>query len=166
MIRATAPAFLALARHLHWATALLCAAMLALAVMGQLAVVILRYVFGTGFVELQDAVAYAFAVLVVLGLPVALAGDAHVRVDVLRAGQAPRARRRTDIAAFALLLLPVFAWTALTVWPDIAYSWSIGEGSVQTGGLPGLFVVKTALPLACLLMIVQGAALLLDPGEG
>lgn len=138
--------------------------MLALILIGQLSVVILRYVFGVGFIELQDAVTYSFATLVVLGVPVAQAVDGHVRVDVFRGHQSPRVRAWFDRVGIVAFLIPVFGLTIWWVWPDVAYSWSIHEGSVETGGLPGLFVVKTMLPLACVLMIVQGLAGLITGG--
>lgn len=135
-----------------------CQGLLAVLVVGQLTVVVLRYVFGVGFIELQDAVLYSFAALVVLGLPVAQADDAHVRVDVFRAQQSKLWQGRFDDVGVTLLLLPFFGLTILWVWPDVSYSWSIFEGSVETGGLPGLFLVKSCLPLACALMILQGLA--------
>ncbi|RYH11147.1 TRAP transporter small permease subunit [Tropicimonas sp. IMCC6043] len=142
----------------HQLTRRACQWLLALIFVGQLVVVILRYVFGVGFIELQDAVAYSFAALVVLSLPVTQAMDAHVRVDIFRAAQTPRTRIWFDRVGIVAFLIPVFGLTIWWVWPDIAYSWSIGETSVETGGLPGLFLVKSMLPLACGLMILQGLA--------
>ena len=159
-------AFLSFTDGLHRLTRGVCIAALAVIVTGQLAVVILRYGFGIGFLELQDAVAYAFAALVVLGLPVALYDDAHVRVDVFRERQSQRVRARFDLAGLALFLVPVFGLTLWYVWPDIAYSWSIREGSIETGGLPGFFLVKTCLPIACVLMLLQGVARAIRPADG
>ena len=159
-------AFLSLADILHRLTRTVCIAALAVIVVGQLAVVILRYGFGIGFLELQDAVAYAFAALVVLGLPVALYDDAHVRVDVFREGQSLRTRAWFDLSGLVLFLLPVFGLTLWHVWPDITYSWSIREGSIETGGLPGFFLVKSCLPVACGLMILQGVARAVRRADG
>lgn len=153
------------ATWLHALTRRLCQALLGVILVGQMTVVILRYVFGVGFIELQDAVAYSFAALVVLGLPVAQAVDSHVRVDVLRAGQSARVRAWVDRVGIIAFLIPVFGLTIWWVWPDIAYSWSIRERSVETGGLPGLFLVKSTLPLACALMILQGLAGLFSVSE-
>lgn len=146
------------AARVHLVTLRICQLLLALIFTGQLTVVILRYVFGMGFIELQDAVAYSFATLAVLGLPVAQAQDVHVRVDIFRAGQSPARQARIDQAGILVFLIPVFALIIWWVWPDVAYSWSIRERSVETGGLPGLFLVKSMLPLACGLMILQGLA--------
>ncbi len=158
------------AARVHQVTRRVCQLLLGLIFIGQLTVVILRYVFGVGFIELQDAVAYSFAALVVLSLPVAQAQDSHVRVDVFRAGQSLQTQNWVDRVGVAAFLIPVFGLTIWWVWPDVAYSWSIHERSVETGGLPGLYLVKTMLPLACGLMILQGVAGLFaaveEPNDG
>jgi TRAP-type mannitol/chloroaromatic compound transport system permease small subunit len=43
----------------------------------------------------------------------------------------------------------------------LSYSWSIREGAVETGGLGGVYLVKTMLPVAAALTILQGLALVL-----
>lgn len=141
---------------LHHITGAVCIALLACLTTSEVLVVMLRYVYGIGFLQLQDFAAYSFAALLVLGVPYALARDAHVRVDVFREHQTEALKRRIDIAAVLLLLIPVFGLTLYSVWPDISYAWEIKEGSKETGGLPGLFLVKSALPLSCALMIIQG----------
>lgn len=154
------------ATFVHHITRRLCQILLGMIFFGQLTVVILRYVFGVGFIELQDAVAYSFAALVVLSLPVAQTLDSHVRVDVFRTRQPQHVRAWFDRVGVVLFLIPVFGLTIWWVWPDVTYSWSIREASVETGGLPGLYLVKSTLPLACALMILQGvASLFADTGE-
>lgn len=158
--------YLSFARTLNRLTANACMLLLAVLCIAQILIVILRYAFGMGFLELQDVVTYAFAMLVVLGVPVALAGDGHVRVDIFRNGQSARTRRRIDLSGVALFLIPVFGMTLWLVMPQVLYSWAIREGGVETGGLPGFFIVKTALPVACALMLVQGVAVVLRRGGG
>ena len=152
-----------LAARAHRATKAICLGLVALLLGAELAIVLLRYALGVGFLELQDLAAYLFAAMVMLALPVALVDDRHVRVDVLRERQGPRARRRVDAAALLLLLLPAFALTLWLVMPEVRYAWEIREGSRETGGLGGVWLVKTVLPVACALMLLQGLALLLCP---
>jgi TRAP-type mannitol/chloroaromatic compound transport system permease small subunit len=156
--------FAAFANWLHRLNAIICGILLLTVFTGQMAVVTLRYAFSTGFLELQDIVAYAFAALVVLSVPLALRADRHVRVDVFRNNQSPARQRAIDRLAIVFLLLPVFVLTLYFAMPGILYSWSIREGSIETGGLPGYFIVKTALPTACILMVLQGLALLAGAG--
>ncbi|MEZ5806412.1 MAG: TRAP transporter small permease subunit [Zhengella sp.] len=147
-----------LADRLHRFTLGLCLTLFAVMFVGQIVIVLLRYVMGIGFLELQDAVIYAFACLVVLTIPLAMRNDRHVRVDVLREGQSPRARRLTDRAGHLVFTLPVFLLVAMDAWPLVSASWAIREGSLETGGLPGLFLVKSAVLVMCVLVILQALA--------
>lgn len=157
--------FVTFADGLHRITAFACLVLMSILFLAEVLIVLLRYVFGIGFLELQDIVSYSFAVLVVLGLPVALRLDKHVRVDVFRDLQSAGTARLFDTIAICALLIPVFAMTLHFVMPGILYAWSIREGSVETGGLPGYFLVKTALPLSCALMILQGIAQIVGAGR-
>lgn len=159
--RTARTAFFAFAAGLHRTSAATCIALVVLLLGVELAVVLLRYCLGIGFLQLQDFAAYLFAALVALGLPVALVADRHVRVDVWRERQGEALRRRIDVLGIVLLLLPAFALTLWLVMPEVSFAWSIREGSRETGGLGGVWLVKSVLPLACALMLVQGVALLL-----
>jgi len=124
-----------------------------------LGIVVLRYCFAVGFIELEEAALYAFAVLVILSLPVCLRRRGHVRVEVLSERLSPGYRRTIDSVALVLFLMPLFGLIIVAGWGELIYSWSIHEVSVETGGLGGLFVVKTILPVGAALMILQGIAM-------
>mgnify|MGYP000533249027 CR=1 FL=1 len=157
--------FVSLGLTLHRLTGVLCVFLLAGLAASEIAIVLLRYIYGIGFLQLQDFASYCFAALVILGIPYALGRDAHVRVDVFREKQTPATRRSVDFAGVVLLLIPVFSLLLYHVWPDIRYAWEIKEGSKETGGLPGLYLVKTCLPVTAVLMLLQGATILLRKGE-
>lgn len=157
--------FISLALSLQRLCGAICVVLLAGLAFSEIAIVLLRYIYGIGFLQLQDFAAYCFAALVVLGIPYALGRDAHVRVDVFREKQSPATRRAVDMAGIVLLLMPVFTLLLYHVWPDIQYAWQIKEGSKETGGLPGLYLIKSCLPLAAVLMLIQGGAILLRKGE-
>lgn len=113
--------------------------------LGQLSMVLMRYLLGFGFLEIQDAVNYAFASLVALSIAVSFEADKHVRVDVFRQRLTGAANRRIDWLGDMALALPVFLIMLWMAYPLVRSSWAIFEGSPETGGLPGLFLVKTCL---------------------
>lgn len=132
-----------------------------------LVIVVMRYGFGQGHLQLQDSATYAFALLVAFSIPVCLAREGHVRVEVFSERMPAAYRYWADAVALVLFLIPVFGLMILAWAPQLAYSWSIREASLETGGLGGLFLVKTALPLAAAMTILQGLALLLrKTGQG
>ncbi|TNF21398.1 MAG: TRAP transporter small permease subunit [Rhodobacteraceae bacterium] len=129
-----------------------------------LVIVVLRYGFGQGHLQLQDVASYAFAVLVIFSIPVCLTREGHVRVEVFSEQMPPAYRYWADVVALVFFLVPVFGLILWAWWPQMLYSWSIREASLETGGLGGLFLVKTALPLGAAMTIVQGLALVLRKG--
>lgn len=158
--------FLAIAKLLHRASLGLCALLfgvMALSVMGN---VVLRYGLGSGLLWLQDLAIFSFGLLAILSIPCALAMDRHVRVDIFRQNQGDVSRVRTDHAGYWFLGGPLFLLLLYYALPDVLYSASIGEGSQQIGGLPFFYLVKAGLPLACVLTLVQGLALLIRADDG
>lgn len=155
--------FLAICKGLDRLVTLLCGVACVVLTASVLAIVILRFGFNTGNIKLQNLAEYAFAGLMILSLPYCLRRGGHVRVEVLSDSLPKGYGRLADRAALLIFLIPVFGLMIYAWWPDLAYSWSILEGSVETGGLGGLFLVKTTLPLAALTMILQGIAVLVDP---
>ena len=155
--------FLSVCRWLDRITTGLCATACAVLTGAVLGIVILRFGFDTGFIRLQNLAGYAFAVLMILSLPYCLRRGGHVRVEVFSERMPAGYGRAADLAALVMFLIPVFG---LMVWawlPDLTYSWKILEGAIETGGLGGVFLIKTVLPVAGVLMILQGIAVLLDP---
>ena len=153
--------FLKLARLLDFLALMVCGLAAGILVLMVLVNVVLRYGFGTGSIGMQDLAAYAFAVFLILAVPVCHARGGHVRVEVLSERLGPNYLPRADALAWALFLAPVFGLIVWAGWGDVVFSWSIREGSVTPGGLGGLYLVRAVLPVAALLMIVQGLAALL-----
>lgn len=143
------------ADRLHRITLALSIALFGVMFAAQLVVVLMRYVMGVGFLELQDAVTYSFSALVVLTIPLALRADRHVRVDIFRGGFSARTNARLDRAGHLLFTIPVFGLMLWNAWPLVAASWSIREGARETGGLGGLFLVKSTIVVMCLLVLVR-----------
>ncbi len=135
----------------------LAACMLALVALA-LALVVARYLFDLGSIAAQEAVQWLHATVFMLGAALALRGGAHVRVDVLHARWSPRTQAMVEIAGTLLFLLPFAAFMAWISLDYVASSWQVREGSRDPGGLPGVFVLKTLIPLSALLLALQGVA--------
>ena len=121
-------------------------------------VVVLRYGFDTGAVALQESVLYLHAIAFMLGIAYTLKLDEHVRVDVLYSRLSPVGRARVDLAGHCLFLVPAALTIGITSLPYVAASWRILEGSAEVGGIPGLFVLKTLIPVMAFTLLLQGLA--------
>jgi TRAP-type mannitol/chloroaromatic compound transport system permease small subunit len=135
------------------------AAWLALAiVVVQFGLVVARYVFSAGSVPVTESVIYGQAFLVTLTAAWTLAAGGHVRVDIFYADASPRRRAWIDLVGTFVLLLPFMLTLLWLSAPYALRSWTILEGSQETGGLPLVFVLKTLIPVFALLMAMQGIA--------
>lgn len=133
------------------------AAWLALAlVLVTFSVVVLRYVFEIGSIALQESILYLHASLFLLGAAYTLKIDGHVRVDIIYRHLSRRGRAFVDLLGALLLLLPVCSFLLWISWDYVATAWSLHEGSRETGGLPYVYLLKTLIPVAAALLILQG----------
>lgn len=129
-------------------------------VLVMLAIVILRYLFNEGSIKLQESVVYFHSAVFLLGAAYTLKHDGHVRVDIFYRGMSERRRALVDGLGVLLLLLPVCIFVFVVSLPYVSASWSVLEGSREPGGLPGVFLLKTLIPVAMVLLALQGLALL------
>lgn len=125
------------------------------------AVVVLRYGFDYGNIALQEAVLYMHGALFMIGAAYTLACDEHVRVDIFYRRLGPRGQARVNLVGTLLFLMPLavlFLWLS---WDYVWASWIHREGSLDAGGLPFLYLLKTLLLIMPLLLFIQGLAELL-----
>ncbi len=122
-------------------------------------VVILRYLFNVGWIAMQESITYMHALVFMLGAAYTLRHDGHVRVDIFYQKFTPRGRAWVDLLGTLLLLMPVTVFIAWVSWEYVATSWELLEGSRETGGLPGVYLLKTAIPLMAVLVLLQGLSL-------
>lgn len=106
------------------------------------------------YLELQQ---YLFSALFLLAGAAALSRDEHVRVDVLYGRLGKRARAWIDLVGTLVFLIPFCGLALWLSWPSVKSSWAILEGSPDPGGLPR-YPLKSLVPLAFLLLLVQGVA--------
>lgn len=122
-------------------------------------VVTLRYFFGIGWIWLQETVTWMHAAVFMLAAAYTLSSDEHVRVDVLYRKMTPRRQAIVDTVGVLVLLLPTCGWILWSAWDYVISSWRVGEASLETGGLPGLFLLKSLIVVAPALLAVEGVGL-------
>lgn len=124
----------------------------------QCLVVLLRYGFNSGSVALQEAALYLHGAALMLGLAYALYTGGHVRVDVFYRRMGQRARAWVDAVGCILFLLPLCAFILFISWQFTLASWSVREGSGSADGLPGIYLLKSLIPLAATTLALAGLA--------
>jgi len=127
----------------------------------QFAIVLLRYVFGVGFIALQEAVVYMHALLFLLAAGYTLSVDGHVRVDVFYRAASRRKKALIDLGGVVVFLWPVCWLIWDKAFPYVANAWRVMERSPETAGLPGVFLLKTVILVLPVLLALQGLAIVL-----
>ena len=100
---------------------------------------------------------YLFAVMVMLGAPVVLKLNEHVRVDIVYGKLRRNGPVWVDLFGLVFFLLPVMGMLAWLSWPLFAKMFASGEMSNNAGGLIR-WPVMLLLPLGFALMFLQGVA--------
>ncbi|MFP7571681.1 TRAP transporter small permease subunit [Marivita sp. S2033] len=131
-----------------------------LMVLIQFVIVLGRYVFGVNSIAAQESVLYLHATLFMLGAGYTLLVDKHVRVDVFYSKASAQTQRRIDIFGHIFLLLPSMAALLYWSWPSVRNSWAILEGPISVGGIEAVFLMKSLIPLFCILVMLQSLSLL------
>jgi len=118
-------------------------------------VVVLRYVFDSGSIALQEITTYLHATVFLVGMAYTLQQDAHVRVDIFYTRFSKQTKAWVDLFGAVFLLLPFMLFVSWISWLYIADSWSVLEGSREAGGLPGVFLLKSLILVMTFLLSLQ-----------
>ena len=124
-------------------------------------VVVLRYLFDTGWIWLQESVTWMHAAVFMLAAAYALADDQHVRVDIFYRDMSERGRAFVNVLGTALFLLPLTVFMIWASWDYVRLSWEIGETSREAGGMvfPFPSIMKSFIPATAFLLLLQGIAM-------
>lgn len=104
---------------------------------------------------LLEAQTQAFDLMFLLGACYLLRRDGHIRIDIVHGRLSPRTQAWIDIVGTIAVLAP---FCGFLIWLSLDYAgnaWSRLEMSPNPGGLP-LYPIKTVIPLAFGLLLLQG----------
>ncbi len=130
-------------------------------VLMQFAVVLLRYVFGLGFIPMQESILFMHSMLFLVAAGYTLLHDGHVRVDIFYGAASPKRKALVNLLGVLIFLWPLcvvmgymswsFVWAALRVW----------EGSPEGTFMP-FWLLKSLLLVFPVLLALQGFSLALN----
>jgi TRAP-type mannitol/chloroaromatic compound transport system permease small subunit len=122
-------------------------------------VVIQRYVFSTSFVWMQDLYVWLNGAMFTGVAGYALMRNYHVRVDIFYRPAKIRTKAIIDLIGVLVFLLPYTYVIFIYVWPAVTRSWRFWEMSGNTGGMPGLYVLKSFVIVFAVVVALQGIAM-------
>ena len=133
-------------------------------VMTQFIVVVMRYVFGFGSIFMQESIFYMHSILFMVGAGYTLLHDGHVRIDIFYREASTLRRAQVNLIGILVLLIPACVVMWWTAWSYVLDSWAVFEGSSETSGIPGLFLLKTLILVFVILVTLQGISLAVRSG--
>jgi len=131
-------------------------------VLVQFTIVLLVYVFAIGSIQLQESLQYINALMFLGGAGYTALHQGHVRVDLFYSKFDARRKSLVDLLGTLFLLIPFVGliWWAAT--PFILDSWRIQETSVETSGLPFVYILKSTIFLFALTLSLHAISSLIS----
>ena len=127
----------------------------------QFTVVILRYVFSWGSVQMQESIWYMHGMIFTFCVGYTLLREGHVRIDVFYRQFSARRRAIVNALGTVFFIFPVCYITFIVGLPYVANAWAVLEGSTEGTGLQYVYLIKTSILLFALLLGLQGISLLI-----
>ena len=120
-----------------------------------------RYLFNAPTIWSFDLTYMLYGALFMLGAAYALHKGAHIRTDFFWEHFSPRTKGLIDSISYIVFFFPSFIILGIISYNEAYYSFQINETSDQTPWRPILWPFKYVVPLACLLLLIQGFSELL-----
>jgi TRAP-type mannitol/chloroaromatic compound transport system permease small subunit len=117
-----------------------------------------RYILNAPTAWIFDLDSMLYGTLFMMCGAYALSQDAHVRGDFLYSNMKPRTQAALDLALYILFFIPGITALIYAGWGFAADSWHINEHSNVTADGPPVYQFKTVIPIAGVLVILQGLA--------
>ena len=124
----------------------------------QFTIVVLVSVFKIGSISLQESLQYINALMFLGGVGYTLKHNEHVRVDLFYSSFKARHKDLVDLFGTIFLLIPFVSLVWYATIPYISGSWANLERSVETSGLPFVYLLKTTILLFALTLTIQAIA--------
>ena len=119
-----------------------------------------RYLLKTSSVAVQELEWHIFAIIFLLGAAYTLKTDDHVRVDVFYSKFSDRGKAWINLCGTIIFLIPFCLLLIFASKNFVLNSFNIAETSPDPGGLPARFLLKSIIPIAFILILLQSLSLM------
>ena len=121
-----------------------------------IAQVFMRYVVGRNIIVLDELQLDLFGLIIAFGLIYAALTNLNVRMDLFYAKFKPKTKKILKLVEAVVFMIP-FSFFMLIHGADFTISsFKIGENSINPGGLPYIWIMKSVVPLAMFILLLVG----------
>ena len=118
-------------------------------------VVVMRYGFSIGFIWMQEVYVWLHSFIFMLGSGFTYLANEHVRIDVFYRDASNKYKATVDLLGNIFLLAPFLYIIWKYSYPFVYRSFLMNEVSREAGGMPALFILKSAILWFCLVLFLQ-----------
>ena len=123
--------------------------------------VIGRRFFSTGSTMLQELEWHIHGVIAMFAIGFAYTRNAHVRIDVIAHRFSDRFKLWMEFVAIVALLIPFLLFITWYGYEFAERAFQRGEGANGGRGLPHRWIIKSVVPVACMLIIMAATSVAL-----
>lgn len=120
--------------------------------------VIVRYAFNAPTIWAYDITYILYGSHFMLGAAYALYKGQHIRTDMFYERYSVRWKGIVDASLYLLFFFPGMIFFMFAGWDEAQHAWSIGERSDASPWRPIIYPFKTVVPVAALLLLIQGVS--------
>lgn len=120
--------------------------------------VVARYVFNAPTEWAYDMTFMLYGSFFMIGSAYTLQKKGHIRTDSYYGSWSPRTQGWVDVVCYLLLFFPPLMFLLVVGWDFFLKSYGQGERIVTSPWMPIVYPFKFALPLATLLLLLQGVS--------
>ncbi len=118
-------------------------------------VVVLRYGFSIGFIWMQEIYVWLHSFIFMLGSGFTYLANEHVRIDVFYREASEKYKAWVNLIGNIFLLSPFLYIIWKYSYPFVYRSFLMNEVSREAGGMPALYILKSAILWFCLVLFLQ-----------
>jgi TRAP-type mannitol/chloroaromatic compound transport system permease small subunit len=123
-----------------------------------------RYLFHAPTIWAYDVSYMLYGSHFMLGAAFALYRGAHIRTDMFYQAWSERTKGIVDATLYLLFFFPGMFFYFWMSWQEFVHAWEIGERSEASPWRPIIWPFKGVIPLAALLLTIQGVSEFLKSG--
>jgi TRAP-type mannitol/chloroaromatic compound transport system permease small subunit len=120
--------------------------------------VVARYFFSAPTIWAYDMTYMLYGAFFMLGSAYTLMRGGHIRTDSLYGQWSTRRQGAVDAICYLVIFFPPLIALLYVTWDYFITSYYRGERVVTSPWMPVIYPLKLAMPVTCLLLILQGIA--------
>ncbi len=116
--------------------------------------VVMRYLFKSGNIAMQEMEWHLFSIVILLGVSYTLKEDGHVRVDLIYDRLSDKKKAMINMIGVIIFIFPISLLIVFGSLDFVYEAYAFNEISGDPGGLTHRWLIKAMIPLSFIFLII------------